>query len=311
MADPIFKKTNLEKAWDAYIGSSDHRFMIYSQGLVILLLYEVLLWASRNPRVVPYDGVDIWFKFFNSFFKYGTTTFSIIIGGYLLYWMGMDWFGLKTPKQIREEKQALKAFKGKMPKEFAKPPYRPNWYYLGFQYVEGFAYGTVIYLCLQVILFVLLVLPPNGFSIPVAMDSAPALLRYHTNPIQDLSLAFGAGFYEELIFRYLLFWGLLELGGRYKRFGMFKADSTSAASLPGKILAYDPKKPTFLNAIFWGSFIYSASHYVYYFGDTFSMYSFIYRLAFGILMYYIFVKRHIGIVMWTHVVHDGWYFLLR
>lgn len=121
--------------------------MIYSQGLVILLLYEVLLWASRNPRVVPYDGVDIWFKFFNSFFKYGTTTFSIIIGGYLLYWMGMDWFGLKTPKQIREEKQALKAFKGKMPKEFAKPPYRPNWYYLGFQYVEGFAYGTVIYLC--------------------------------------------------------------------------------------------------------------------------------------------------------------------
>lgn len=314
MAKPVFKQTNLEEAWAAYVGESGHRFMVYSQALIILLIYELLFAASRNAHVLPYNGSEFWFKLFNSLFQYGTATFSVLIGGYLAYWLYMDWFGRKTWKQMREERRAMKAFGGKMPKDFGAMPrryYRPNWYYFGFQFVEGFAYGTLIYLCLQVILYVLLILPENGFLEPRALDAAPSLLRYHTSPWQDLALAFGAGFYEELLFRYLLFWALLEMAGRYKYFGRFKADATASPSLPGKIMAYNPRNSAFLTAVIWGSVFYSLSHYVYYFGDTFSVYSFLYRLVFGYLMYYIFAKRHIGIVMWAHVVHDAWYFLLR
>ncbi len=288
--------------------------MIYSQGAIILIIYEVLLGFFRNPHVMPYNGVDLWFKLFNSIFQYGTATFSVMILIYLGYHLYLDWFGKKTPRQAREERRALRAFKGKVPKDFmipAKKPYRPNWYYFGFQYVEGFVYGTLIYLLLQVILYLLLIMPENGFAVPKALDSAPSMLWFHTNPMQDLALAFGAGFYEELLFRYLLFWGLLVAAGKFKIFGRFKANGKPVDSLPGVIPAYDPKNGAFVTTIIYTSLFYSASHYFYYFGDVFNVYSFIYRFVFGLLMYYIFTRRHLGIVMWTHVVHDAWYFLLR
>ncbi len=309
MAKLVFKETNLNDAIKDYDTATRHRVMIFSQALIILLLYEILLAIAGTPRVVSYDGADLWFKLLNTFFQYGTTTFSVLIGLYLFYFIYVDWMGIKTPKERKIDKE-LRDIK----KDFKPLPkfrYRPNWYYFGFQVVEGFVYGTLIYLLLQVLLWLTLVLPEEGFDVPIPMDTVRSLLWYHTNPLQDLALAFGAGFYEEVIFRYLIFWFLLTLAGRYKFLANLNAKATPVDHLPGLIPAYNPRNTAFISAIIWGSIFYSITHYVYYFGDIFSIYSFFYRLCFGVILYIIFARRHLGIAMWTHVVHDLWYFLLR
>ena len=310
MAKPFFKQPdNLQQAWQEYTQASNHRFMVYSYALMLLVLYELLLGISRTPYVVEYDGVDLWFKAFNVFFQYGTLTFSVLMGAYLAGWLLLDWFGRKSPAEQRQDARKLRADPFFKPKP--KSPYRPNWYYFGLQAVEGLAYGTGIYLLLQLVVWLFLLIPFSELPIYKPLDASPSLIHHLTNPLQDLALAFGAGYYEELLFRYLLFWGLLRLAGKYKPFARFKADETKVPHLPGVIPQYNLKDGAFVSAISAGSVIYAFSHYVYYFGDTFSLYSFFYRFFFGLIMYYIFVKRHISLAMLAHVVHDFWYFLFR
>lgn len=309
MAKFTFQQTTLEKASEAYHLETSHRFMVYSYALLILLFYELLLGISRTPHVTEYEGTDLWFKVLDSFFQYGTRTFSVLIAGYLGYWLYMDWFGRKTPKQLRMERKLMKIEEKFKPRP--RPPYRPNWYYFGFQAVEGFAYGTLIYLLLKVIVWLILLIPYSDLPIPKAMDASPSMIHHFTNPIQDVALAFGAGFYEELLFRYLLFWGLLNLAGTNKRFSMMKSEGYSVPHLPGSVPKYNLRDSGFVMSMVIGSMLYSWSHYLFYFGDVFSLYSFFYRFLFGLIMYYIFVRRHISIAMLAHVVHDFWYFLLR
>jgi len=309
LAKFTFKETNLEMARLQYTGETQHRFMVYSYAFLILLIYEVLMGFSRTPLATAYEGVDLWFKLFNSVFQYGTRFISLLIMGYLGYWLVMDWTGWKTPRERREEMKMLRVMKDFLPRP--KPSYRPNWYYFGFQAVEGFAYGTAIYLLLQVVVWLALLMPFSELPIPKPLDASPTMIHYMTNPIQDLALAFGAGFYEEVLFRWLLLWGLLVLAGRFPRFQALQTDAMPVGHLPGMIPAYNLKDKGFRAAISVGAVLYALSHYVYYFGDTFSLYSFFYRFFFGLLMYYIFARRHIGIAMWTHTVHDVWYFLLR
>lgn len=299
---------NLRRAWDEYAKASNNRFMVYSYAFLILVIYELLLSVSRTPYVVEYDGVDLWFKAMH-LVRGGTAVFSLLAGSYLAMWLLGDWFGIKVPAERYRDRQAAKADPFFKPKPKGK--FRPNWYYFGLQAVEGLTYGTAIYLLLQVAVWLLLLIPFSELPIYKPLDASPSLIHHLTNPVQDVALAFGAGFYEEVLFRYLLFWGILTLAGKFKPFQRLGAKGMPAPHLPGVIPAYNLQDNAFVWAMATGSVIYAFSHYVYYFGDLFSLYSFFYRFFFGFIMYYIFVKRHIGIAMFAHVVHDFWYFLFR
>lgn len=106
--------------------------------------------------------------------------------------------------------------------------------------------------------------------------------------LTGLTVALGAGLYEELLFRVLLVGGLGRLG-----------------------TALLPSAPTaaYAGAVVVGAFLFSASHYLGPLGDAFSPLSFLYRWVAGIVLSALYVLRGFGITAYTHALYDIWVFL--
>jgi hypothetical protein len=92
----------------------------------------------------------------------------------------------------------------------------------------------------------------------------------------------GAGLYEEVLFRLLL--------------------------LPAVIWLLDKAGLAAFGAAFWGvlltSLLFSAAHYVGPLGDSFAVYSFVFRTIAGIFFSIVFLVRGFGIAAGTHAAYD-------
>jgi membrane protease YdiL (CAAX protease family) len=99
--------------------------------------------------------------------------------------------------------------------------------------------------------------------------------------------SFGAGFFEELFFRVILFGGLFALLTRIKRFGNHR------------ILLF------FVVAI-GTSLLFSAVHYMGSLGDPFTLSSFLFRFFAGMLFCALFFLRGFGVAAWSHALYDVW-----
>lgn len=310
----VFIDTPLYKAWEKYVKETGHRFYEYGHSLLIILIYELLLLISRTPHVLAYNGVDAWFKYLQRYFPWGTLMFSLLL---LLYFgdkMRLDWVGHKDWTERMKDRQEQKKNKDFKPKQKSAFKSQFNRYYAGFMALEGFAYGTLLIMLLPDTLFFMMRLSSPEVDMPPALDESASLYKYHSNPIQDIALAFGAGFYEELVFRVLLFGLLLQLGKqfqkKYKALENLGAEAAQVGVVPVKVPKYNPKDSKFQTIIAVGSLIYAFSHYLIPYGDTFSIYSFLSRFFFGVVLYVIFVRRNLAIAAWTHVVYDLWYFII-
>lgn len=102
------------------------------------------------------------------------------------------------------------------------------------------------------------------------------------NLLQLYALSLGAGLYEELFFRIILVSLLIIL---FK----FFTKSQPAATVLSIIVA---------------ALIFSAVHYIGFYGDVFTMQSFLFRFLFGLALNLIYVKRGFGIAAWTHAIYD-------
>jgi hypothetical protein len=102
------------------------------------------------------------------------------------------------------------------------------------------------------------------------------------NILQLYALSLGAGLYEELFFRVILVSLLIYL------FKLFTNNQRMAASL----------------SIVAAALIFSGVHYVGFYGDTFTLHSFLFRFLFGLGLNLIYVMRGFGIAAWTHAVYD-------
>ena len=107
---------------------------------------------------------------------------------------------------------------------------------------------------------------------------APAL----SVPTQ-LTVALGAGIYEELLFRVLLVGGL--------------------ALFARRVLGWRPM-PAGVMAALVGATIFSAFHYIGPYGDPFSLPTFVFRLIAGLLFSAMYLVRGFGITAWTHALYD-------
>jgi hypothetical protein len=106
-------------------------------------------------------------------------------------------------------------------------------------------------------------------------------------PFAGTVMALGAGFYEEVAFRVLLF----GLGARLLR-------------------ALVPKAPA-LATIAWAvatGAVFSAWHYVG--GEPFTMQSFVFRWVCGVVFAAIYVFRGFAPDVWTHALYDVWVMVL-
>ena len=102
-------------------------------------------------------------------------------------------------------------------------------------------------------------------------------------------LAFGAGVYEELLFRVLLV-GTIAWAGK-------------------RLLGLRPLVAGIWAALI-GALVFSAFHYVGPYGDTLTAYSFVFRTIAGLALSALFLLRGFGITAWTHALYDA-FLLLR
>ncbi len=101
-----------------------------------------------------------------------------------------------------------------------------------------------------------------------------------------LVMSLGAGFYEEVIFRVILFGG-----------GAF-----FIKLIFGKV-------PGFVFLVAWGlvcSAVFSGWHYIGVYGDPFDMRSFIFRMTCGAVLTTIYAFRGFAPAVWTHATYDIW-----
>jgi hypothetical protein len=99
----------------------------------------------------------------------------------------------------------------------------------------------------------------------------------------QLTVALGAGIYEELLFRVLLVGGLAWVGRRLLGWG------ATASGVMAAVL---------------GATLFSAFHYIGPYGDPFTLPSFVFRLIAGLLFSAMYLLRGFGITAWTHALYD-------
>ena len=102
--------------------------------------------------------------------------------------------------------------------------------------------------------------------------------------VQKFVMSFGAGLYEEIVFR------LIGMGG------VFLALRKFAKDLPSWVAA--------LIAVVISSFIFSAIHHIGALGDPFTLGTFLFRFFAGVLLAVIFYLRGFAIAVYTHVLYD-------
>jgi hypothetical protein len=114
-------------------------------------------------------------------------------------------------------------------------------------------------------------------------------------------MSLGAGFYEELAFRVILF----GLGAKllvallgHQKIELTATGPTSRFSLRSLLLI-----------VAWSvvcAAIFSGVHYVGSMSDSFNLASFIFRFVLGLVLTLIYVSRGFAAAVWTHAVYDVW-----
>lgn len=118
-------------------------------------------------------------------------------------------------------------------------------------------------------------------------------------------MSMGAGFYEELTFRVVLY----GLGAKLLvwLFAKQKVDITGAAQSRFSL-------KTFGVMLGWGiacATLFSAVHYIGPMSDAFQLPSFTFRLVLGLVLTLIFATRGFAAAVWTHALYDVWVLVFR
>jgi hypothetical protein len=119
-------------------------------------------------------------------------------------------------------------------------------------------------------------------------------------------MSLGAGFYEELTFRVVLF----GLGAKLLVFLFTKQRVDITGTAPASRFSLR----TLGIMVAWSlvcAVIFSAVHYVGPLSDSFAMPSFLFRLVLGLVLTLIFATRGFAAAVWTHALYDVWVLVFR
>lgn len=240
--------------------------------MILLALYELFKVLFQGEGIYWINGVDAWFQYLLSFVPYKSWILSALI--FLI--------GFIITYQDR------------------KKGVRFRFGYLFFMLVESIIWALGVYYSLPLIMssvmkwtpFTNISIENNIFNeylnvIPIKAQiskKSPTLM-------QEIGLSLGAGFYEELFFRLILVYILAILF---------------------KVIGANTKHPLILIVIaVLSAALFSLAHYIGPYGDPFQVYSFLYRILFGLVMNGLFILRGFGITAWTHAWYDIFVFTIR
>lgn len=301
---------------DEVVAKSDHKGYFFLHVIIILVLYELLIQVFASPHVEAYNQSDIWFYYPNLFFPRGTFLISltIVIGyGWLLY---IEMAGIKTKDERAKDSKAKKEFEkfpyneplGRSFESKKKKKFSPNWRYLLVAVGHGFLLAAIFYTLLRFFAFFFAVIVGGTDYIPSPIDSSPFMRAYHTNVLQDIALALGAGFYEEMIFRKWLF---DVMGGWVKPYLKEDYFVVDIGKWKTSFLKMGKKAHQNLQAVIpalLAAFLYALVHELLG-AEPLSLYTFVYRVLFGLAMTYVLIKHKFATLAWTHVWYDLLFFM--
>ncbi len=161
--------------------------------------------------------------------------------------------------------------------------------------IEGTVYATVLGLAVPKVV---------GFLLDVGSKDVKPEAGMFSGFISSL----GAGFYEELAFRVVLF----GLGGKAIVWLLSKEKPSVLAAQSATESALSMRTVGMLLA--WAvicSMLFSGMHYVGSLGDSFQVRSFVYRWLFGLALTLIFSTRGFAVAVWTHAIYDIWVLALK
>jgi hypothetical protein len=160
--------------------------------------------------------------------------------------------------------------------------------YLVGMYFESIVWAAIVYFNLVIAL--------NALIPGMQMDAetTETVVKEENGLLMNLSLSLGAGFYEELFFRVFLVFGgyglLYLIGNGWK--------GTGNAVISAIIT----------------SVLFSIAHFDFVpgvMGEPFTMSAFIFRTAFGLVMFMLLYFRGFGITAWTHALYDTYIYIGR
>jgi hypothetical protein len=119
-------------------------------------------------------------------------------------------------------------------------------------------------------------------------------------------MSLGAGFYEELAFRVVLF----GLGAKVLVWLFAKQKMDITGTTPTSRFSFK----TLVIMVGWSvvcAVIFSAVHYIGPLSDSFQLPSFLFRLVLGLVLTLIFATRGFAAAVWTHALYDVWVLVFR
>jgi Type II CAAX prenyl endopeptidase Rce1-like len=125
-----------------------------------------------------------------------------------------------------------------------------------------------------------------------------------SDPMTGFVMSLGAGFYEELAFRVVLF----GLGAKLLVL-LLARERMNLVDQQGPRLTLRG----FLVMAVWAlvsAAVFSGVHYVGALGDKFELGSFVFRFVLGLALTLIFVFRGFAAAVWTHALYDAWVLVL-
>jgi hypothetical protein len=132
----------------------------------------------------------------------------------------------------------------------------------------------------------------EAFAYAIVMAVVARSVASHTlgpkgvpgNPAASLVMSFGAGFYEEIAFRVILFGGVVWLVRR-----AIKGPRAIGVEIVWALIA---------------ALCFSAIHYVGALGDSFTIGSFVFRATCGLVLTAVYRLRGFATAVWTHALYD-------
>jgi hypothetical protein len=124
-----------------------------------------------------------------------------------------------------------------------------------------------------------------------------------TGPFAGLVMSLGAGFYEELAFRAVLF----GLGAKVLVWLLGHQQVGLVGTAPPLSLR------SVLIMVVWAlacAALFSGMHYVGPLGDAFEMKSFVARMVLGLALTLVYAMRGFAAAVWTHALYDVWVLVL-
>jgi hypothetical protein len=118
-------------------------------------------------------------------------------------------------------------------------------------------------------------------------------------------MSLGAGFYEEIAFRILLF-------GLGVKFLLWFWQGQRITLIGSGSFRFAPRSIFFVIA--WGlvsCVVFSGMHYVGELSDPFQLKSFLFRLVLGLFFTLVYMTRGFAAAVWTHALYDVWVLVLR